>query len=533
MTQIFAAYNLTWGIPAVGLDSNPPIGDTDNNAAIAMDVMGNAAATWSRTKGMAASENVWATSYNHASRVWTGALKISGSGSAANSQVAIDPNSNALFVWEEGFPTQVLFRMLSKEGVWSPDLSMEPDPIETSIYPQTLPQIALDKEGNALAIWLEWIDGQSQLHSAKKSVGGFWQGLGQISSGNSKVRIIPAKALAVNEMGTGVAVWEEGSEIHAAQFIGGSWTAAVLVSTAGEHPTAGIDATGKAMIAWSQEKKIMSRSFFNGQLSDQTLVASNPAYSAKRPHIGVDAEGNAVVVFERYNSIHKFIAAATLSKTADHWAEALDISAPSDINAEAAGYPILAMNPIGDGVVIWKEWAGTHKVIQGAGYSLNTWSFVKTLSSLNADSGAPSPAYDISVAINHAGNIFAIWPEDPTGTGAQQIKVTTGVGLPNVGPMPPVADPITVISGVVSGKQIIHRFPAHADLINILTWTCSEDVDYFKIYRGSLSSLIGTAKERRFEDHQREPKKQETYLITAIDRHGQESAPMTIVVNPR
>ena len=63
------------------------------------------------------------------------------------------------------------------------------------------------------------------------------------------------------------------------------------------------------------------------------------------------------------------------------WTLPTDISAPSLSNAKGAGYPVLAINGIGDGVVIWKEYDGTSMVIQGAGYSLGTWSFVfKTLS---------------------------------------------------------------------------------------------------------------------------------------------------------
>lgn len=531
-TQVFAAFNLTWGIPAVGLDSNPPIGDTDNNAAIAIDLMGNAVATWSRTKGMAASENIWATTYNHASRVWSGALKISGSGSAANSQAAIDNEGHAIFVWEEGFPTQILFRTLTNDGVWSPDLSTEADPVQKSIHSQTLPQIGFDQDGNALLLWLEWIDEKNHLFSAKKEGGGPWQPLGQLSSGAANVEIIRGKTLAINEAGTAVAVWEEGPQIYAAQYLDGFWTPPIFITADGEDPSAAIDGNGKAVIVWSEKGRILSTSLTDGNPSPAPFIASNPEYLAKRPHVGMDSQGNAVVVFERYNSLHKFIAAATKSPNSSTWTPSIDISEPSDADATSCGYPVLAMNSIGDGVAIWKEWAGTHKVIQGAGYSVNTWSVVKTLSSLNADSGASNPAYDIAVAINHAGNIFAIWPEDPSHTGAQQIKVTTGMGLANPGPMPPVADPVTIISGIVSGNQIIHRFPAHSDLINVLNWTSPEQVPFFKIYRGSLSFLIGTTTEPRFEDHQRIPNKQETYLITAIDEHGQESAPMTIVVSP-
>src|SRR5579871_6119472 len=87
IVQGFAAFNLTWGIPTVNLDNDLPIGDADENAAIAIDPMGNAVATWGRTTGNGATEDIWVAIYNHSLRVWTGAVKISGGGNATNSRV--------------------------------------------------------------------------------------------------------------------------------------------------------------------------------------------------------------------------------------------------------------------------------------------------------------------------------------------------------------------------------------------------------------------------------------------------------------
>ncbi len=539
--QGFAAFNLTWGTPAVGLDSNPPLGDTDGNAVIAIDPMGNAIATWSRTTGSGASENIWAAVYNHSLRVWGGAVKVSGRGSAANSQVALDEEGNAIFVWEEGFPTQIMVRTLSAAGVWTPDLSMPPEPLQKSQSTQINPQISVDSQGNAVAIWIEFSKRKSHIYSAKKPVGTPWISLGKISSGLQNCTLIPSKALVLNPSGKGAAVWEESnnglSEIHGARYTTGSWslpfTIAADSNQSAESPSVGIDALGNALIVWSQNDIIFSKILNKDALFSEPLAASNPEYIAKRPHVGVDAAGNAVVVFERYNALHKFISGAELNKETLAWTAPIDISGPSPSDAVAAGYPVFSMNSIGDGVVIWKEWTGSNMVIQGAGYSLGTWSFIKTLSNNSVNSGASTPAYDISVALNHAGNILAIWPEDPSGANCLQIKATAGVGLANAGPLPPIADPTTLFSGIVSGKQVLHRFPAHSDLINILSWNSPGGIEYFNIYRGNLSSLIASTQEPYFEDHQRSYRKKETYLITSVDHNKQESGPITIVVHPR
>lgn len=540
--QGFAAFNLTWGTPAINLDANPPIGDTDSNATIAIDPQGNAIASWSRTVGGSASEDIWVALFNHSQRVWTGAVKISGGGSAANSQVAIDRLGNAIVVWEEGFPTQIKYRLLSADGVWSPDISMPPNNIQPSVNAQTFPQISIDASQKAILIWMEYFSGKEHIFSATKPYEMPWITHGEISSGENNASLIPLKSLALSHSsGIAIAAWEEFDQntnttrIHAARFMENNWTEPLTISDInGKGPAVGIDPSGNAVIVWSQNNQIHSKTIRNNILSESAVVVSDSKYSAIHPDIGMDGDGNAILVFERIDAMHKFISGSTFSKRTGLWTKPLDISAPSPANIALAGYPVLSVNSIGDGVVIWKESSGENIVIQGSGFSLGTWSNTKTLSSLDSDSGAKTPAYDIAVVLNDNGNILAIWPEDPNKNGTFQIKSTAGIGLANLAPLPPMVSPETVqLGGVISGKQVIHRFPAHSDIINILTWENPGGVQFFNVYRNNLASLIATVGDSYFEDHQRTPRELVTYLITSVDGNGQESAPMTIVVQPR
>lgn len=171
--HVYAAFNLTWAVPAVSLDSNPPVGDTDLNPMIAIDFSGNAYATWGRTTGNNAMQEIWAATYNHASRVWSGAMKISGESHSANSQVVMDAVGNAIFVWEEGFPSKIVYRTLSSTGIWDPPLSQEPIRVYKSINAQVSPKIAMNEQGDAVVIWTESISGVHQICGAKKSPGSF------------------------------------------------------------------------------------------------------------------------------------------------------------------------------------------------------------------------------------------------------------------------------------------------------------------------------------------------------------------------
>lgn len=543
----FAAFNLTWGIPAVSLDSNPPVGDSDSNPTIAIDLVGNAVATWGRTNGNKASEDIWAASYNHASRVWTGAVKVSGGGSATNASVKMDASGYAVIVWEEGFPTQIMSRTFSSAGVWTPALSAAPSFVCLSRGVQECPQLVVNAKGHALVVWMESLGGVTRICSAHKPIESAWVNLGAISSKDNNAEIHLPSPIALNAFGDGVAVWQEINKgsvaIYGARYVGNVWLDPILISS-GAQATVGIDAGGRAVFVWNQEKVIQSKTLVRGILSEP-LAVSNPLFAARHPCVAVDDTGNAVVVFERYDRavMHKFVTGAILPVNSAAWTAPVDISVPSSAEDDKAGYPRLCLNAIGDGVVVWKEFDGTHMLIQGAGYSLGTWSFIRTLSSTSGNAGALDATYGLGVALNLAGNIFAIWPEDPSGSDTQHIKAAPGekeiqhikaapgVGLAVVGPLPPVLAPESVVFGIGKGFQVVHRFPAHADRINILDWASPGGVAYYKIYRGTLGSLIGTSSTPHYEDHQRVPKEKMTYLITSVDKNEHESGPMAIIVN--
>ena len=254
--QGFAAFNLTWGTPAINLDTNPPLGDADSNATLAIDPKGNAVASWSRTVGNSASEDIWVAVFNHSQRVWTGAVKISGGGSSANSQVAIDRFGNAIIVWEEGFPTQIKYRTLSTRGVWVPDLSMPPNNVHTSINAQTFPQIAIDASQKAVVLWMEYFGRKEHIFSAVKPHEMSWVPYGELSKGNQSAKLIPKNSLAVSfSAGVAMAAWEEfneaskQTEIYAARFMENSWTGPLTISTQnGKGPAVAIDPSGNCLL---------------------------------------------------------------------------------------------------------------------------------------------------------------------------------------------------------------------------------------------------------------------------------------------
>ena len=85
-----------------------------------------------------------------------------------------------------------------------------------------------------ICIWTEFFFASHHICSAHKLPGVSWNGHGEISSGPDTL-LHPTKALAINNAGDAIAVWEEHKgahcEVHCARFISGAWESPRCVST--------------------------------------------------------------------------------------------------------------------------------------------------------------------------------------------------------------------------------------------------------------------------------------------------------------
>lgn len=534
VVQGFSGFNMTWNLPAFSLADAPKPGDRDSHARIAISPSGNAVATWGRTTGKGAIEEIWVSLFLHNAKVWLPAKRISSGGNAENAQVIFDKEENIYMVWEEGFPFQIMVRKILKSDFSNPTLSEPAYPIAPSPNGQIRPHLAVNAQGSLFVSWMEFENGKYHIHAS--SLIDEWHYLGRISTGNDALIC----GVALDEQNLGAVLWQEGNEIKLSR-IGKSLVKSPLFVAKGTNPSFAMDPQGNGVIVWEEGDAIFSKSYLGNALSEK-LSVSHKQWKAKRPFVAIDQNGNAVIVFERFDARNKYIAGTNLAFKAKIWAPQIDISGPSFYADEIvqAGFPVLSMNEIGDGVAVWREFNGSNLVIQGAGYSLGSWSLFNTLSSGKGNTG--SPFYDFSVAMNNAGNIIAVWPEDLQGNGAFQVRAAVGVGLSVIAPPPPnppveiAITPTPYISvptpGVASGVQVMQRFPAHADLINVLKWESPPNIAYFMIYRGALHSLIGTSAIPYYEDHRRKPHETVTYLITSVDANGHESAPLTLMVSP-
>ena len=146
----FAAPGADWGTPAF-LETRE--GDP-SFPQLAIDSSGNALAVWSQHDGTHFS--IWSNRYTAGSS-WESRVPIEAdeAGNAFIPQIAIDANGNALAIWPrcDGICELWSNRYTAGSGVWGTAAPIDLGPDSGVISSGA--QLAIDPSGNALAVWAE------------------------------------------------------------------------------------------------------------------------------------------------------------------------------------------------------------------------------------------------------------------------------------------------------------------------------------------------------------------------------------------
>ncbi len=243
--------------------------ETDNagNAAapqIALDGSGNAVAVWTQSDG--SRDNVWANRYTLGTGWGTAALiETDNLGSASEVKLAVNAAGQAQAVWaqSDGSRTNIWANRFVPPTGWGTATLLETDNLGAA----NAPQIAVDSNGNAVALWQQ-SDGTRTNIWVNRFVQGAWGGAQLIENNNAGNASAPQ--LAVDTNGNAVAVWKQANgvpglgigfdrsaAIWANRFTPGSgWGSAATIEpeTAGESndPQIAMDASGNVQAVWQR-----------------------------------------------------------------------------------------------------------------------------------------------------------------------------------------------------------------------------------------------------------------------------------------
>ncbi|MBI5138018.1 MAG: Ig-like domain-containing protein [Nitrospirae bacterium] len=195
---------------AVGSWSGEQLVESSNagtalNPALAVNAAGDAVAAWHQSDG--SRYNLTANRYDAGTGTWGAAqtIETDNTGSAKEAQVGFDGNGNAFVVWHQSDGSVNHIQANRYDGVaaaWGTATALEADPRGAGF-----PRVAVDANGNALAVWAQ-SDGTVDNVAAARYDGraGTWGAAGTLEAGSGA---IDSARVAMDAQGRALAVWAQ------------------------------------------------------------------------------------------------------------------------------------------------------------------------------------------------------------------------------------------------------------------------------------------------------------------------------------
>ncbi|MCI0381962.1 MAG: hypothetical protein L0207_02780 [Chlamydiae bacterium] len=345
----------------------------------------------------------------YAQVIWSPPVNISAPGDivAVPAQVAVDSaGGNSVAVWQRSNGINTIIQAATKPfgGDWS-------TPVDLSAVGQDaqVPQVAIDPSGNAVAIWIRSNGVNFIVQAATKPFGGSWSTPVDLSA-VGQTALEPQ--VVVDTAGNSVAIWQRSNGANtiaqaAIKPIGGDWSTPVDLSAIGQSavfPQVAVDPAGNSIATWQRSGGInniiqaATKTFGDGWSTPVNV--SLPGQNAFNPQVAVDPAGNGIIIWQRFNGVNLIIQAAIKPFDLKGWSIPINLSA----SGQDAVFPQVAVDPGGNAIAVWIRFNGANFVIQAATKPFGgDWSTPIDLST------AGQNAELSQIAVDPGGNAVAVW----------------------------------------------------------------------------------------------------------------------------
>ena len=341
-----------WGTSTL-IETNP---GTAFDPQIAMDRIGNAIVVW--YQGGGDRYNIWANRYQMGNNWGVATLIETNPVDALRPQIAMNGNWNTIVVW------------VQDDGIWTNHYKLDtgwqaPALIQAGTMDQ--PQVAVNESGNGIVIWVQSDEEYNSVYARPFFEDSGW---GKTTLIENNVGNAEAPAVAMNGEGNAIAVWTQHdgrySSVWANRYhVTAGWGIATRLATEASRPHVGMDPNGNGMVVWTHRR---------GECSKDTRVCTGiPSIWARRydkvtgwgtatqlatkaydPQIVMDERGNAIAVWGGNGYIW-----ANYYETGRSWGTVMRISAYANI----IEHNMAAINEVGNAIVTWDQFTeGTRHV---------------------------------------------------------------------------------------------------------------------------------------------------------------------------
>ncbi|HEV2728354.1 MAG TPA: PKD domain-containing protein [Solirubrobacterales bacterium] len=341
-------------------------GEEGEATQVAIDAAGNAVAVWMAKS----SPTVIRTATRPAGGEWSEPEDLSADDEDAEApQVAVNGAGDAVAVWRRFDGTDFIVQAATRPagGEWS-----ESDDLSAVGQDAEVPQVAIDEKGDAVAVWRRSNGANFIVQAAVLPAGGEWSEPEDISVAGRNAR---EPQVAVDPEGNAVAVWHRsnGSNfiVQAALLpAGGEWSEPDDLSAAGEEAEesdVAIDETGDAVAVW---KRFNGANFIvqaallpaGGEWSEPDDLSA-PGQNGLDPVVAANDALGAVALWWRFDGSNSRVQ-ASVRPVGGEWSEPDDLSA----EGEGAGFPDVALDAAGDAIAVFGRNGDDGLFAQATGY---------------------------------------------------------------------------------------------------------------------------------------------------------------------
>jgi hypothetical protein len=379
---------------------------------IACSADGTAVAVWSQVTGSV--DSAWSNRYVPGVGWGIPTLLENTDSDVGAVRVAMDANGNAIAVWQQyddGYssPSSIWASRFTPAAGWT-----APVRIENSNLDSYDPSIAMDGAGNAVVAWeLNGVIWSNRYTFASNSWGtaGSIQSVAQSSDG---------VVVAMNASGTAFAVWTQydGTSSYRTwgnRYVPGSgWGTAVQLQSSSLYSygaDVAVDAGGNAIATWNQDNgngnaNIWVNRYVAGTGWSGASVIQSGTLDSFYARVAMNSTGRAVVVWSQFDGI-------TYRVWANRYVPGTGWAGPTQLQSVSEyGYgPAVAMDETGNAIAIWSQYNNSlsyqtwsARLTPGTG-----WAAAAVIQTVNGASSGHAIATDAS------GSALAVWRQ-PAGT---------------------------------------------------------------------------------------------------------------------
>ena len=384
---------------------------------IAFDGAGNAIAVWRQQTN--SDLNIYANRYSASTGSWgTEELIESNAGAAVAPQIAVDSAGNAIAVWSQydGANYNIYANLyVASTGSWD-----TPQLIESSSVANTVsPQIAVDSNGNAIAVWQQSDGNNESIYANRYTASTASWGTAELIESDHNGQAVEAQ-IAFDSAGNAIAVWSQSvganNNIYSNRYtLATGWGGAELVATGNvdnaTRPQIAIDSNGDAIAVWSELSALGAKvSIYASRYTASTdswgteeLLENSDDGHASDPQIAIDDDGNGVAVWWQPDSANLRHIYSNRYTPGAGWGTEERIESSDDGHAN---YPQIAIDGEGNVIAVWRQDDNINDGLLYANrYTANTGSWGTEALIGNGNGSVFQP----QIAIDGEGNAIAVW----------------------------------------------------------------------------------------------------------------------------